>query len=227
LFSGRREERIVDVARRSVAERRAPTLRASSLALGVLGFEAAAFFVTLDSASPLQFLVFFTLGLLMVALTALVARATERGVYLSVTVFLAMSIFLGGVEYARERSTPKLRAAAVVRTNQKATIGFFIAETPSRVYLGRTLFEDKGGKAVAKFDPGESRIVAIAKDQVTDLAIGPPKDPNDAIVQAQRLADELCHLQIPEKAKAKEGERSVALTPEERAKQEAACWPGE
>jgi hypothetical protein len=192
IIVGRREQRLPNPADRTVVERYGDTVRALTLTAFVSVFEVLAFAITLKAPGRLQYLVFIGLGLLMASLTYSIARITDRFVYLAVTIFGALSIFLAGVGYARERTTPELRGAAVVRNNKKATIGFFIAESGSRVYLGRIALEK--GK---KIDADANRLLGIEKKEITDLAIGPPKAPPKAKMQAEELADELCELEIP------------------------------
>jgi hypothetical protein len=83
----------------------------------------------------------------------------------------------------------------VIRENKKATIGFFIGEDASRVYVGRLNVTGTEGDIVDR----RSRIIAIKKDQVTDISIGPPLEPVDAKTRAGELADEICEEQVPPK----------------------------
>jgi hypothetical protein len=196
ILAGRREQRLPDPSQRTRVERHGDAARAISLAVLVGVFEVLAFFSTLEAPGALQYVGFIFLGSLMVALTYSIARVTDKFAYLTMTVFLALSLFLGGVKYVRAWSTNGLRAAAIVRENKKATIGFFVAETGSRVYLARL---DLRALEQGRIEQSSARLIGIEKDQVTDLAVGPPKAPEDAVTQARALADELCSIEIPAK----------------------------
>ncbi len=215
IFFGRREERIPDPAERSVVERNSDAVRALVLVSVVALFEVLAFTTTIDAPGTAQYVSFILLGTVMVALTYSVARVTSSPLFLAGTVFLALSLFLGGVEYVRAQDTPELRGAAIVRNNERAIIGFFVAENGSRVYLAR--LADKPLER-EEIDQSSARLIGIQKDQITDISVASPRPPAEALEQAQQLADELCELETP----LDPAEKKVAPPPN--------CWskpPGE
>ena len=124
-------------------------------------------------------------------LAAVVASSTASLVYLAVTTFVLAGVFESYIAYSRESSDERVRGAAVVRDNKKAIPGIFVAEGSGRVYLARV--SDDGGNTGV--DVKRSRLVGLAKDQVTDVAIGDRKPINEALTQAVALAKELCALE--------------------------------
>ena len=56
--------------------------------------------------------------------------------------------------------------------------------------------EARGGGAGCQIIDDRSRLVGISKDQVSDIALGDPKPPWKALLQARHLARELCDLQV-------------------------------
>jgi hypothetical protein len=192
IVSGRREERIPDPSKRTKVEQHGNAVRALFLVAVVVGGEFLAFFTTLTTLGALQFVAFFGIGALMAALVFSVGWVTSSFVYLAATVFLALSLFLGGVSYVRAFSTPELRGAAIVRNNERAIIGFFVAENGSRVYLARL---DPDSLAEGEIERSTARLIGIQKDQITDIEVGPPSAPQEALAQAHAMADELCGLE--------------------------------
>ena len=96
-----------------------------------------------------------------------------------------------------------MRGAAIIRENKKAIPGLFVAEGAGRVYIARVDLVDegacqkaRGGGAGCQIIEDHSRLVGISKDQVSDIALGDPKPPWQALVQARHLARELCDLQL-------------------------------
>jgi hypothetical protein len=63
------------------------------------------------------------------------------------------------------------------------------------VYLARIVVDHDGGIVTSR-----SRLVGIAKSEVTDIAIADRTTPSLALANARRLARELCGLQ-PESAR--------------------------
>lgn len=207
--AGTPEERISDRRLLAYAETHAATTRAVFLATWFGVFAVGAFLATLETFGTLQFVVFVPLGLILAGLTYAVAKATSRFAYLALTLFLALSVFMGGIAYARALDRPELRAAAIVRQNQKAVIGFFVAESGGRVYLARL---DGASLQEDVIDRSSARLIGIDKDEVSDMEVGAPRDPALALKQASELADELCGLEIPH-----------AVDPSEDA-EEKNCW---
>lgn len=125
------------------------------------------------------------------AIAAAVGGRTRRFMYLATTTFVLAGVFLGFVAYWSAGNTVKVRGAAIVRENRKAIAGIFVAEGAGRVYLALVSLKRDG-----KIDNATSRLVGIAKQDVTDIAIADRKTPKLALEQADRLAKELCELQL-------------------------------
>jgi hypothetical protein len=158
------------------------------------------FFDELDGTHQL-----FALGLIGVAafLAAAVVSVTRRFVYLATTTFVLVGVILSFTAYWREGNANAVRGAAIVREEKKPVAGLFVAEGSGRVYLARvTLVDESACKAAKGDDDGcqivddSSRLVGIAKDQVSDIALGDPKPPWKALQQARHLERELCDLQV-------------------------------
>jgi hypothetical protein len=174
---------------------------------GMFGFIVLALFV---STSPvLRYLDarhrWSALGLVLVAalLAATVGSVTRRFVYLATTTFLLVGVFLSFTAYWREGHANEVRGAAIIRDNKKPVAGLFVAEGSGRVYIARVSLADegackqaRGGGAGCQIIDDRSRLVGIAKDQVSDIALGDPKPPWRALEQARHLERELCDLQV-------------------------------
>lgn len=195
-FTGPRDERL-SARGQEIAQAHGDAIRGIAMGFGVLAGALFWFAATVDDPGAWEWVAFGVVGVLAVLVTGAIATGTNRFPYLAATTFLAFSLFLGAVSFARERDASDVRAAALVRQNKKATIGFFVAETGSRVYLGRLELKLVDGRPTNEFVEREQRLIAVDKAQVTDIAVGPPRDPVDALHQAQRLADELCDVQLP------------------------------
>lgn len=173
-----------------------PLTRAASMAILLAGLEIFAFVATIETRTTLQVWVLVVLlGIMTVTLFACIAFRTSQFLWLGATMFVAMSMFLTGLAYARALQTSDVRGAVVIRENKKAIIGLYVAETSGRVYLGRLETKQEGNQVVV--DPQKSRLVAFDKDQISEFAVGPPVDLDGALMQASALADELCDLQPP------------------------------
>ena len=174
---------------------------------GMFGFIVLALFV---STSPvLRYLDarhrWSALGLVLVAalLAATVGSVTRRFVYLATTTFLLVGVFLSFTAYWREGHANEVRGAAIIRDNRKPVAGLFVAEGSGRVYIARVSLVDegackraRGGGAGCQIIDDRSRLVGIAKGQVSDIALGDPKPPWQALEQARHLERELCDLQV-------------------------------
>jgi hypothetical protein len=145
------------------------------------------------------------LGLVLVAalLAATVGSVTRRFVYLATTTFLLVGVFLSFTAYWREGHVNEVRGAAIIRDNKKPVAGLFVAEGSGRVYIARVSLVDEsacaragGSGAGCQIIDDRSRLVGIAKDQVSDIALGDPKAPWRALQQARHLEVELCDLQV-------------------------------
>lgn len=192
-FFGTAEQRISDTGLRAYVEKHAATIRAVFLLAWFSIFAVAAFLVTLETLGILQFLVFVPLGLTLAGLIYAVAKATARFAYLALTLFLALSIFMGGIAYARALDTPELRAAAIIREHQKALVGFFVAENGSRVYLAKL---DGNLLRESIIDRSSARLIGVEKSEITDIEVGAPTSPPKAQEEVHTLAEELCEQEI-------------------------------
>jgi hypothetical protein len=165
-----------------------------AVAIGMFLFVAVALWIcvallgddlTVDQAVP---------ALFGVAVAALVAAAvgsrTRRFLYLATTTFVLVGLFLGFIAYWSAGNQEAIRGAAIIRENQTPVAGIFVAEGAGRVYLARIAVGDDG-----VIDKSRSRLVGIAKSQVTDIAIADRAAPREAVARAGRLVTELCSLQ--------------------------------
>jgi hypothetical protein len=125
------------------------------------------------------------------AVAAAVGSVTHRFMYLATTTFVLAGVFLGFVAWWSAGNEVNVRGAAIIRANRKAIAGIFVAESGSRVYLARLTLDKHG-----RINTDSSRLVGIAKGDVTDIAIADRKPPREALEQARRLAKELCELQL-------------------------------
>lgn len=191
---GTRAQRASSPKSLQLAEAHGPTVRAAFLAFMVLGFEIGVSITDLTSLSPWRAIVLIGVGLMAPLLTFVIAKRSERFLYLAPTIFLALSVFLGVAAYVRALDIPELRPAAIVRENQKALFGFFVAESSSRVYLARL---DPGELREGKVNRKSARLIGIAKDEISSIEVGSPKPPAAAVRQADALAEELCREEIP------------------------------
>jgi hypothetical protein len=168
-----------------------------------LSLSIVPFWFELDNAHRL-----YAGGLVLVAalLAATVGSVTRRFLYLATTTFLLAAVFLSFTAYWREGHANEVRGAAIIRENKTPVVGLFVAEGSGRVYLARVNLMDEpacqkagGGIAGCEIVDYDSRLVGISKDEVTDIALGDPKAPWKALLQARHLARELCDLQVTPK----------------------------
>jgi hypothetical protein len=171
-----------------------PLKRALAVAVVIFACETVYFFVTFNGRGFYQLAVFALLAIFTVTVSAVVAIRSSNTIWLAVATYLSVAVFVGTLAYAHARDTFQVAPAAVIRQNQKASIGFFIAQTSDRVYLGRIAIEAGEPRNTRK---KASRILVFPKEQITDVAIGPLMSPHDAFVQAGVLAQELCDQQLP------------------------------
>ena len=165
-----------------------PATRRAFATFGMFGFIVLALFV---STSPVLRDLdarhrWSALGLVLVAalLAATVGSVTRRFVYLATTTFLLVGVFLSFTAYWREGHANEVRGAAIIRDNKKPVAGLFVAEGSGRVYIARVSLVDegackraRGSGAGCQIIDDRSRLVGIAKDQVSDIALGDPKPP--------------------------------------------------
>jgi hypothetical protein len=123
-------------------------------------------------------------------IAATVGSVTRRFVYLATTTYILAGLFLGALAYWEAGNEEAVRGAAIIRENQRPVAGVFVAEAAGRVYLARIVVDHDG-----RIVPSRSRLVGIAKSEVTDIAIADRTTPSIALANARRLAWELCGLQ--------------------------------
>ena len=142
-------------------------------------------------------------AVLLASAVGAVASRTAGPLWLAAALFISVGLFTGALEVAHAWDNTKVRAAAIVRNDKKAIIGFYIAESGGRIYVGQTPF-------TPNFNPSQSRIIGVDTAQISDIAIGQPKAPDDARDQAILLANLLC-------------EREIKVVPSASSPQEN-CW---
>lgn len=129
-------------------------------------------------------------------LVGCIAFRTAGALWLAAASFVAVWLFASGLKVVRAWDNNDVRGAALVREHQKGVVGFFVAENDDRVYLGQLEFENpraaRGDADVNAVLAKRSRIIAVDKREVSELAIGPPQRPRAAYDQATLLADRLC-----------------------------------
>ncbi len=139
----------------------------------------------------------------------------ERWIWFGVAAFLTVSLALTAATLIRTKEELKVEPAAVLREGAGPVCGFFVAQTPTHVYLGtyaRHVALEGGpsgsaaGECTGTEPPDASieqrslppRLMSIPVDQVTDTAIGPPlllKRPggrDDAPSRSATMALDLC-----------------------------------
>jgi hypothetical protein len=166
--------------------------------------EVLAFGIGFGGRGPWEFIILFILGPATLAVMYHITLARRELVWLLASAFLLMSTFLSGIAYARATDDKDVRPAAVVRSNDKAIVGFMIAQTPDRIYLGRLDLNREG-----HIRSNRSRILVLRDDQITDISVGPPMNADDALARAKQLADELCSHEITRGQRAGAGATSA------------------
>jgi hypothetical protein len=136
-----------------------------------------------------------------------VGSITRRFVYLATTTFVLAGLFLGTVAYWHAGNEEAIRGAAIVRDHQTAIPGIFVAEGAGRVYLAHIVLNKRD-----EINKSSSRLVGIAKSEVTDIAIADRANPKTALARAQHLARELCRLQIKPAKAGRQKDASCGLT---------------
>jgi hypothetical protein len=96
--------------------------------------------------------------------------------------FVAIGILSGFLTYYRTVGDPKVEPAAVLRSKGPPIVGFFVAQTSDRVYLGTSL----GGEMV--------RLNAIDRAEVSDLVVADLAPLTVADDRARRLALASCAI---------------------------------
>lgn len=104
---------------------------------------------------------------------------------------MLVGIVVGVFAYWCAANEEQVRGAAIWRQDGRAVYGIFVAEGAARVYLAqfRRRADDK---VVMK----SSRLVGIAKSDVTDIAIAGRHPVTEALDEARALAKDLCALRL-------------------------------
>jgi len=176
-----------------------PRGRALFLALYVIAAEVVVFIVTVRPPSGLDIAIFAVAGVCQALLVGAIAYQQNSFPAFGAATFLSVGLFLGAAIFAAEIKGKQVRAAAFVRKDHMAGFGFFVAEGPNRVFLGRLEIRSSGDLYAAR----HPRLIAVTKAEITDLAIGPPEHPTVALVTGRRLAYELCRIKAPPAPNAK------------------------
>jgi hypothetical protein len=113
--------------------------------------------------------------------------STEKFVWFGVAAFVSVGIYTGCATYFRTTHNPKVEPAAALRGSRPPVLGFLIADTESRLYMGTF----GGGKE-------RPRLVVVPRSQVTDFDVGPLLKPGRARDRAIEIARAECRQQIEE-----------------------------
>jgi hypothetical protein len=169
-----------------------PGGRAVALAVLFFAIELYFFFTTYSGQGFPEVVAFIALAAVTSGAVFVVSLRSRTFLWVAATAFAAAAIFASVLAYARISKPSQVRPAAVESKGNTIT-GFFIAETASQIYLGRTQAEwDK------EVDVEGSRIFILPKDEVSDVAIGPLMDPPDAYPRSLELVKELCSETVSE-----------------------------
>jgi ABC-type multidrug transport system fused ATPase/permease subunit len=124
------------------------------------------------------------LALILGAMITICVTVLERYgfAWFALVSFLAIGILSGFLTYYRTVGDPKVEPAAVLRTGGAPIVGFFVAQTSDRVYLGTSL----GNEMV--------RLNAIDRTEVSDLVVADLTPVAGAETRARRLALKSCLL---------------------------------
>jgi hypothetical protein len=96
--------------------------------------------------------------------------------------FVAIGMLSGFLTYYRTVGDPKVEPAAVLRSKGAPIVGFFVAQTSDRIYVGTSL----GGEMV--------RLQAIDRAEVSDLVVADLAPVAVADARARRLALTSCAI---------------------------------
>jgi hypothetical protein len=167
----------------------------------VVGVFLLGFVLTLTVVSVgLPFERIIVLILLLVALAVIclgVLTGTGSFAWFALTAFVAVGLVCGFITYYRTVDNAKVEPAALLRTEAGPLYGFFVAQSSDRIYIGIT-------------QTGLPQLVAIPRDEVTDLAIGALEESKDARAEARQMALDLC-LQGNRRAKRLENRSRTSL----------------
>jgi hypothetical protein len=137
-------------------------------------------------------------GLLLLGVTAVtiviavaVASMTERFAWYTLCVFLGVGVTIAFATHVRTQSNPKISPLVALHGRLPVT-GFFLAETPDAVYIGRPKPDWTSTDDLAFEDDG-AIMLRLPKEALSALAIGPLMDERQAYRRSTLLAVALCH----------------------------------
>jgi hypothetical protein len=156
-------------------------IRLTLLGLPLLGLE-----LLLTTFAPLAWYDYVILVALSAATTSLILiiyAYRDHFAWFAVSAFLAIGTYMGFTTYFRTRDDPEAEPAAALVDGRTPVVGYFIAQTSDRIYLG--------------IPPGEGmpgRMIELRRNDVVALAIGrstPIRD-DRALDAAMLLRTSLC-----------------------------------
>jgi hypothetical protein len=116
----------------------------------------------------------------LVGVTMFVYIGTERILWAATAAFVGTALFIGIRTFDQVRDDLKVEPAAALRDGDAPVTGMFVADTGDQLYIGT--FRNERDRA---------QLVVIPKSDVTEYALGPPRDPDVAQQRALELEDEL------------------------------------
>jgi hypothetical protein len=132
------------------------------------------------------------------AITMLAYYSTEKFAWFGITAVVAIGVYLAAGTYVSTHRNAKLQPVAALRSGRPPVVGSFIASTSESFYVGT--IKERGVPP---------RLLVVPRAQVTEFAIGPLLDEEDAHSRAIAMALNLCSQEI-EEAKPAEGEDEAA-----------------
>ncbi|HTD09975.1 MAG TPA: hypothetical protein VK680_13900 [Solirubrobacteraceae bacterium] len=166
---------------RSRLARRELWMRLTLLGLPLLGLE-----LLLTTFAPLawyDYVILVALSATTTSLILIVYAYRDHFAWFAVSAFLAIGTYMGFTTYFRTRDDPEAEPAAALVDGRTPIVGYFIAQTSDRIYLG---IPSGGGL------PG--RMIELRRNDVVALAIGQstPIHDHHALDAAMLLRTSLC-----------------------------------
>lgn len=181
------ELRAVDAQAETVREhlkRRELRWRLVSLGIPLFGLELLYTWVATElELEWWTYMILLLASAATVSIILIVYAFKESFVLFAICTFLAVGLYLGFITYFRTRDAPMADPAAALVSERHPIVGYFIAQTSDRVYLG---IPPSGG--------APSRVVALPRSDVVALAIARPTliRTGGAFTSARALATVLC-----------------------------------
>lgn len=135
------------------------------------------------------------------ALAGIIYLRTGKFLAFAVAAFLSIALVIGWVTYYATINIPRTEAAAVLIEGREPALGFFVAQTSDRVYLG-----SRGPRGT-----GTPRLVAVPRDQVRAMAIGPLTARGSFLGTAASLGLDLCRQEVVTASQRPDGEVADAV----------------